>query len=121
MPIRTNENEEDRPSPQQQRELFGGDSDTAAVAGGIPCLAVAPSGMPPPHLPVQPPGVATWTNTLRAMVDNMSDEMREEFQREMTRQEPIGGATAVTTPPRITPTTTGQRQVTVLLPGQTTP
>mmetsp|Transcript_4268 Transcript_4268/g.7036 ORF Transcript_4268/g.7036 Transcript_4268/m.7036 type:complete len:295 (+) Transcript_4268:377-1261(+) len=33
----------------------------------------------------------------------------------------MGGASAVTTPPRTTPSTTGQRQVTVLLPGQTAP
>mmetsp|Transcript_32998 Transcript_32998/g.69236 ORF Transcript_32998/g.69236 Transcript_32998/m.69236 type:complete len:118 (+) Transcript_32998:169-522(+) len=77
--------------------------------------------MPPPHLPVQPPGEATWTNTLRAMVDNMPDEMRLELQREMAQRGPMGGATAVITPPHITPTPTGQRQVTVLLPGQTTP
>ena len=76
MPIQTSKNEEDRPSPQRQRELFGGDGgNTAAVPGGIPGPAVAPPGMPPPHLPVQPPGGATWTNALRDMVDNTSDGM----------------------------------------------
>mmetsp|Transcript_4268 Transcript_4268/g.7039 ORF Transcript_4268/g.7039 Transcript_4268/m.7039 type:complete len:91 (+) Transcript_4268:95-367(+) len=89
MPLKTqatNKNEEDRPSPQQQRELFGdggGGGNTAAAAPDMLCPVPAPPGMPPPHLPVQSPGEATWTNTLWAMVDNMMDEMRLELQREM--------------------------------------